>query len=110
MTGKPQSTFEKITAAREVLGLPEKATFREIQDKYKILAKQWHPDMNPDDPDRCHAMMQKINDAYRVITDYCKIYRISFLKEDVDQYRSPGELWMEKFGDDPMWGSGREGM
>src|SRR5690606_3782201 len=43
----------------EVLGVQTTATEREIQDAYRALAGQWHPDHPDGDPDR----MKEINAA-----------------------------------------------
>ena len=33
----------------EVLGIPKSSTDEEIKKAYRKLAKQYHPDLNPDD-------------------------------------------------------------
>lgn len=38
---------QDIIAARDVLGLPERATMEEIKSRYRSLMHQWHPDKNP---------------------------------------------------------------
>lgn len=55
----------------EILGVPETATQEEIKRSYHTLARQYHPDKNPDDPqaaEKCKA----INNAYRTLGDETK--------------------------------------
>ena len=46
-----------------VMGLSEGVTKQEIKNKYYLLAKQFHPDMNPDFKER----FQEINEAYTTL-------------------------------------------
>jgi len=46
-----------------VLGVPETATDEEIRAAYRRLAKQYHPDLNPNDP-YAAAKMNDVNVAY----------------------------------------------
>lgn len=47
----------------QVLGVDKNATDDEIKRAYRRLAKQYHPDANPDDPVAAKKM-QEINEAY----------------------------------------------
>ena len=51
-----------------VLGLTEKATGEEIKKAYRKLAKQYHPDANPDDP-RAAERFKDVGAAYAVLSD-----------------------------------------
>lgn len=57
-----------ITNPYEVLGVSEDASPEEIKKAYRKLAKKYHPDLNPNDPN-CEEMMEEINQAYDMITD-----------------------------------------
>lgn len=48
----------------EVLGLQKGATDDEIKKAYRKLAKQYHPDLNPDNPE-AEAKFKEINEANR---------------------------------------------
>ena len=46
------------------LGVSETATEDEIKAAYRALAKKYHPDLNPDDPQGAEKKMKEINEAY----------------------------------------------
>ncbi|MBW1971850.1 MAG: J domain-containing protein [Deltaproteobacteria bacterium] len=101
-----KTKYEIITEARNILGLPEKATMQQIINSYRELLKKWHPDKCKEDKDKCKEMSIKVIEAYRIIIDYCSNYEYSFTKEDVARSLSPEDWWYQRFGDDPLWGKG----
>lgn len=52
----------------EVLGLQKGATDAEIKKAYRKLAKQYHPDLNPDDPSAAEKF-KEVNEANQVLSD-----------------------------------------
>ena len=52
----------------EVLGVPETATEKDIQRAYRKLARQLHPDHNPDDPS-AEERFKDVSAAYDVVGD-----------------------------------------
>lgn len=52
----------------EVLGVSRNATQEEIKRAYRKLARQYHPDVNKDDP-QAEEKFKEINEAYRVLSD-----------------------------------------
>ncbi len=52
----------------EVLGVPKTATEEEIKKAYKKLAKQYHPDLNPDSK-TAEEKFKELNEAYDVLSD-----------------------------------------
>ncbi len=52
----------------EVLGLQKGASDAEIKKAYRKLAKQYHPDLNPDDP-QAEEKFKEINEANQVLSD-----------------------------------------
>jgi DnaJ-class molecular chaperone len=96
--------YQEITKARELLELPERATMEEIKANYRNLIRKWHPDRRKESKKRCTEMTVKIVDAYRTIIDYCNQYRYSFSEDEVRHHLSNEEWWLERFGDDPVWG------
>lgn len=97
-------TFREIEHAAKVLRLPEKATLKQIKEKYKKLMSKWHPDTCDEVPEKCKKMAQRINEAYAVITEYCHNYQYSFKKEEIRRDKSHEEFWAEHFAEDPIWG------
>lgn len=52
----------------EILGVAENASQEEIKKAYRKLAKEHHPDANPDDP-AAERKFKDISEAYRVLSD-----------------------------------------
>ena len=52
----------------EVLGVPKTASAEEIKKAYWKLAKQYHPDLHPDDKE-CEEKFKEINEANEVLSD-----------------------------------------
>ncbi len=48
----------------EVLGVSKTASEDEIKKAYRKKARQYHPDMNPDNKESCEAIMKEVNQAY----------------------------------------------
>ncbi|MBN2104543.1 J domain-containing protein [bacterium] len=93
--------YERITNARQVLGIPEYATLADIKHRYHTLMKSIHPDVSGKDMHVSQEESIRINDSYEIIMQYCEKYRLSFTEDEVNKYRPAEELWFEKFGDDP---------
>ena len=52
----------------EVLGVQKGASADEIKKAYRTMAKKYHPDLHPDDPD-AEAHFKECNEAYEVLSD-----------------------------------------
>jgi molecular chaperone DnaJ len=55
----------------EVLGVSKTATEDEIKKAYRKLARQYHPDLHPDDA-QCAEKFKEVNEAYEVLSDSSK--------------------------------------
>ena len=77
----------------EVLGVQKGASADEIKKAYRKLAKQNHPDLNPDDK-AAEARFKEINEAYEVLSDDGK-------RQKYDQFGHAGV--------DPNFGAGGYG-
>ncbi|XP_076841275.1 dnaJ heat shock protein family (Hsp40) member A3b [Brachyhypopomus gauderio] len=65
-----------------VLGIPRTATQKEIKKAYYQLAKKYHPDTNPDDP-QAKEKFARLAEAYEVLSDEVK-------RTQYDTYGSAG--------------------
>ena len=77
----------------EVLGVSKGATDDELKKAYRNLAKQYHPDLNPDDK-TAESKFKEVNEAYEVLSDGDK-------KSRYDQFGHAGV--------DPSYGGGAGG-
>lgn len=95
-----------VRQAADILGIAETASITEIRSRYRTLAKEWHPDVSENDPDNTHDTMVRLNKAYEILMKYCLHYPISFRPEDLRKApdSEPMDRWMERYGDDPIWG------
>lgn len=88
-----------LMEALEVLGLPERATLREIRSRHRQLVKRYHPDSGSGgDPERIRA----VNEAYRLVSQYLDSYRYDFSAREFYE-QTPEERLRDQFFSDP-WG------
>lgn len=73
----------------EILGVSQKATIEEIRKAYRSLAKRYHPDMHPNDPNAA-SQFQKVNDAYLLLQDETKRAELDVLLEKRSQAAAKG--------------------
>lgn len=95
--------WQAIDEARRVLGLGDEATLAQIKAAYRRLCKQHHPDTRPEDPGDGDEMMRRLTAAYRLLLRYCESYRFP-LAPPVGESLDPDDWWLDRFGQDPLWG------
>ena len=94
-TGRIKNRNYKVDRALELLGIAGHATAEDARKKYRELAKQRHPDVNPGKD--AHARMQALNEAYAFL-----------MKEEfgiLDPWDEYDRWWWRQYGNDPKWGN-----
>ena len=76
--------FNHMEEARKTLGLSEEVSISEINSAYNQLAREYHPDLNLDDP-LAGEKFKEIKNAYQLLTKYCEHYLCSIEKPKVDE-------------------------
>lgn len=89
---------QRIVAARDLLGLGERASLNDIRKAYRRLSKEHHPDLAAAGGDE--ANMHALNDAYRLLLDFCNTFPVPLPPEDLEP-QSDEDWWMDRFGNDP---------
>jgi DnaJ-class molecular chaperone len=100
------SEYRKLLEAKNVLGLPERASLRAIKSRHRSLLARWHPDTSTENEETCTAMTRREVAAYEVAVEYCERYAFSFSEKEMKRQVPPDDRWMERFFDDPIWGGG----
>lgn len=97
--------WRQVTAARELFGLGERATVTEVKQAYRRLSKAHHPDTASEDEEE-RVAMHEITAAYQALLRHCEQYPIPLCREESDQPLDGEDWWMDRFGQDPLWGKG----
>ena len=63
----------------EILGVARDADKKTISKAYRKLAKEWHPDLNPDRRELAEKKMAEINEAYATLSN--EVSRIDYNKK-----------------------------
>ena len=79
-------TFQDIDDARKILDLQKTASIEDVKNNYRRLLLEFHPDRHNNSPDKkiFEEKSKEINNAYKIIMNYCMKYPISF---DADKSR-----------------------
>ena len=80
----------------DILGIPKTASEKEVRQAYRRLARRYHPDLNPDDPEAAEQF-KRITEAYEVLSDPEK-------REKYDRY---GENWKHAEEMEKRWREAR---
>ena len=72
----------------KILGVPPNASYEEIRTAYRTLARQYHPDLNPENP-HAEEWFKLINVAYEVLKDPEQRRKFDFLRAYGVNFQSP---------------------
>ena len=53
----------------QILGVDRSASEAEIKRAYRKKARQYHPDLNKDDPKAAEEKFKDVNEAYQTLSD-----------------------------------------
>lgn len=73
----------------KILGVGKSATEKEIKSAFRKLAREHHPDVNPDDP-QAEARFKEVNEAYEVLSDSEKRAKYDRLGADWRHWQQAG--------------------
>jgi curved DNA-binding protein len=73
----------------KLLGVPRTADEKEIKKSYRKLARQYHPDVNPNDK-AAEAKFKEINEAYEVLSDPEKRRKYDQLGQSYQSWQQTG--------------------
>lgn len=91
-----------------VLGVSKTATQDEIKKAFKKLARKYHPDLNPNDPN-AKQRFQEINEANEVLSDPEKRKKYDAYGENwkhADEFEAQKQRYQQQGGGGGFWSSG----
>jgi hypothetical protein len=95
--------WRAIDEARQLLNLAERATVGEIKRAYRKMCKLHHPDTAGAESPADGAVIRELTRGYDLLMRYCEQFRIPLVPADGDHV-DPEDWWLDRFGQDPLWG------
>ena len=84
----------------QVLGVSRTATQDEIKKHYRALAKELHPDLNPDKPD-IEERFKRVSSAYAILSDPERRGRYDRGEIDASGQERPEQRFYREYAEDP---------
>lgn len=75
----------------DILNLPQTATLADIKHAFRRLARQYHPDLNPDNPE-AESVFKKVCEAYEVLQE--RVYQRSHASWDDERAANPIDAYV----------------
>ena len=102
--------WKKITEAALLLGLKDRASLLEVKKAYRRMCKKCHPDVADSGKIGGQGIvdMHELTEAYQILLNYCTSYRCP-LSGKAEEVHDAEDWWMDRFGQDPLWGKGGKG-
>lgn len=91
-------SYADFAAALRTLGLSGRASLAEVRQRHRALVKRLHPDAGGSDAEAIRAL----NEAYRLVQEYCRNYRFDFSRAEYLE-QNPEERLREQFAHDGIW-------
>lgn len=85
-----------IAEACKVLGVHSTASEEEIQKRWRIVARRYHPDLNPNNPS-AKSNFKKYRDAYEVLNTFKSGSRAVAALED-EALDGEWDTWLDNLG------------
>ena len=98
-----KTEWKQIYSAKELLGLGNKETLAEIKKTFRAKCKIHHPDMNEAELTKNNEIISQLVQAYEVLLTYCNQYQFPLIPDE-DEEVEPDDWWLDRFGQDPLWG------
>jgi curved DNA-binding protein len=92
----------------KILGVSKEATEAEIKSAYRKLAKQYHPDLHPDDK-KAEEKFKELNEANEVLGDPAKRAKYDQLGASYQRYQQYGGSGADNFDWGPWMNRGAGG-
>ena len=99
----PLITFEKVKNAKNLLGLPDVCSRKEIRSGYLMLAKEWHPDVSSKTATESNKRFREISNAWNYMRYLIEHYRYSLREEDIKRYQESQEMKFERRFGGGLW-------
>ncbi len=98
--------WQDINRAGKLLDLADRATMDEIKRAYRRLCKKYHPDTTTAASQANTEMIYRLTEAYELLMRHCLEYSFPLKPGDSDIVDAE-DWWMDRFGQDPLWGRRR---